>query len=239
MLHISTTTKEVLHAAAEYFVKIAGEAIAKQETFTVALSGGSSPKGLFELLASEYHTQLEWDKVYFFFGDERYVPANDPDNNALMAAKALFEPLRITPDKIFAINTALSPEAAAADYQQQIEKHFGDNEPKFDLILLGLGDNSHTASLFPHTDIIHATEVGVKEVFLHDQQVYRITFTAPLINLAHHIAFLVFGSGKAEAVHHILKDEKNYDEYPAQLIAPVNGDVVWFMDAAAAAMVKE
>ncbi|MCW3110670.1 MAG: 6-phosphogluconolactonase [Segetibacter sp.] len=239
MLHIAKTTKEVLNAAAEYFVKTANEAISKQGRFTVALSGGSSPKGLFELLASEYHTQVEWSKVYFFFGDERYVPADHPDSNALMAKKALFDPLHIAPQQIFTVNTSLEPKATAEAYQQAIEKHFAPGPPKFDLVLLGLGDDAHTASLFRHTDVVNASEVGVKEIFVQDKQVYRITFTAPLINQAHHIAFLVFGSSKVDAVWHVLQDEKDYNQYPAQLIQPVDGDVVWFMDEAAAARLKQ
>ncbi|MDB5250447.1 MAG: 6-phosphogluconolactonase [Segetibacter sp.] len=234
MLHISKTTKEVLNAAAEYFVKTADEAIAKQGRFTVALSGGSSPKGLFELLASEYHSKVDWTKVFFFFGDERYVPADHPDSNALMAKKALFDSLKISPNQIFAIDTSLQPKETAEAYQKEIEKHFAPGLPTFDLILLGLGDDAHTASLFPHTEVVNATEIGVKEIFVPEKNVYRITFTAPLINLAYHIAFLVFGSSKAEAVRHVLKGDKEYNSYPAQLIQPSNGDVAWFMDEEAA-----
>lgn len=237
MLQIFKTTKEVLTAAAEYFVQMANEAISEQGKFTVALSGGSSPKGLFELLASQYHSQVEWSKIYFFFGDERYVPADHPDSNALMAKKALFDPLHIDPHQIFVVDTSLKPKAAAEAYQQTIEKHFAPGSPRFNLVLLGLGDDAHTASLFPHTAVVNATEVGVKEIFVEDKQVYRITFTAPLINLAHHIAFLVFGSSKAAAIHHVLHGNKDYNEYPAQLIQPVNGDVVWFMDEAAAGQI--
>lgn len=178
------------------------------------------------------------EQGFFFFGDERYVPADHPDSNALMAKKALFEPLNIRPEQIFTVDTSLSPEDAAGEYQKVIEKHFAPGLDQFDLILLGLGDNSHTASLFPFTDVLNDVEAEVKEVFLEDQQVYRITFTAPLINQAHHISFLVFGSGKAEAVRHVLEDEKDYNKYPAQLIEPVSGDVLWFMDNAAAADLK-
>lgn len=239
MLQILKTTTEVLTAAAEYFVKTATEAIAANGKFTVALSGGSSPKGLYELLASQYHDQLEWNKVFFFFGDERNVPADHSDSNALMAKKALFDPLHIYSDHIYLVNTSLAPEAAAIDYQTRIEDFFSNGKIQFDLILLGLGDNSHTASLFPHTDVIGATEVGVKSVFLSNQKVYRITFTAPLINLAKHIAFLVFGHSKAEAIHHVLEDEKDYAQYPAQLIQPTKGDLIWFMDETAASMLKD
>lgn len=238
MLRVLKTTDEVLQAAAQYFVTIANEAILKQNRFTVALSGGSSPKGLFELLSSQFHSQIEWDKACFFFGDERYVPADHPDSNALMAKKTLFDPLHIKPDHIFTVNTSLDPKVAAKDYQAAINNYFDGGSPNFDLILLGLGDNAHTASLFPHTPVIHVDEPGVREVFLEDKKVYRITFTAPLINMSKHIAFLLFGGTKADAVHHVLEGEKNYDEYPAQLIKPENGDLVWFMDEAAASKLR-
>lgn len=238
MLQVYKTTKEVLESAAQYFVKTAKEAIATRGRFTVALSGGSSPKGLFELLALAYHNEVEWAKVYFFFSDERYVPADHPDSNALMAKKSLFDPLHITSQQIFAVNTSLNPEAAAGDYQKTIEDHFASGPARFDLILLGLGDDAHTASLFPHTAVVHASEPGVKEIFVDDKKGYRITFTAPLINQANQVAFLVFGSSKANAVQHVLQDEKDYNQYPAQLIKPVNGTVVWFMDEAAASLLK-
>lgn len=156
-----------------------------------------------------------------------------------MAKKALFDPLHIVPHQVFAVDTTLQPDATAEAYQQAIEKHFAPNLPTFDLILLGLGDDAHTASLFPHTEVVNATEAGINAIFIEDKQVYRITFTAPLINLARHIAFLVFGSSKAEAVYHVLKGGKDYNQYPAQLIQPVNGDVTWFMDEAAAARLRQ
>lgn len=238
MVHILKTADEVLQAAAVQFVKLAGEAISKQGRFTVALSGGSSPKGLFELLVAEYASQVEWNKVYFFFGDERYVPANDPDSNALMATKALFEPLKIAAEQIFAVNTAVEPKEAAAQYQQAIEQHFAPGPAIFDLVLLGLGDDSHTASLFPQTDVLDVQEVGVRSVFLPGKQVYRITLTAPLINQANHIVFLLFGSSKTDAVKHVLAGEKDYHNHPAQMIAPVDGDLEWFMDEAAGAKLE-
>ena len=239
MLKIYKEPAGVLQAAAEYFAETAAEAIADQGKFTVALSGGSSPKGLYELLASElFGSKVDWGKVYFFFGDERNVPANHPESNALMVKKALFDPLNISPEQVFAVDTSLEPKKAAAAYQHVIEQHFYPRTAIFDLILLGLGDNSHTASLFPGTDVLDEKEAGVREVFLPDQQVYRITVTAPLINQAKHIAFLVFGSSKAEAVHHILGDERDYRQYPAQLIQPASGDIIWFLDEAAASLVK-
>jgi len=237
-LNIYNTADEVLTALAEYFVIIGSEAIGKNGKFSVALSGGSSPKKLYELLATSYHDQLDWEKVFFFFGDERNVPQDSPDSNYLMAKKALFIPLFIDPHQIFAVDTSLEPREAAKKYQEEVEQFFDETELSFDLILLGLGDNSHTASLFPHTPVLHDRVAGVSEVFLPDQQVYRITMNAPLINEAQNIAFLVYGEGKAIAVHHVLEDEEDIEEYPAQLIEPIVGQIQWFLDEAAASMLE-
>jgi len=235
MLHIFDTTDEVLAGLADYFVNTANESINTSGKFSVALSGGSSPKKLYELLESPaYNDKVDWTKVSFFFGDERNVPDTDKDSNALMVKIALFNPLKIHPAQIFKVNTELPPADAAKAYTNSINQFFNHQQVVFDLVLLGLGDNSHTASLFPHTPILHDDTVSVKDVWLEDQQVYRISFTAPMINQAKQIAFLVYGEGKAEAVHHVLKDATNIDEYPAQLIRK---DVDWFLDKAAAVKV--
>jgi 6-phosphogluconolactonase len=238
-LNIFSTEDEVLDALAEHFVIIAGQAISAKGKFSVALSGGNSPKKLYELLASEYHDKIDWEKVYFFFGDERNVPQTDKDSNYLMAKNALFIPLMIDADHVFPVDTSLSPAEAAKKYQEEIEEFFDEDELSFDLILLGLGDNSHTASLFPQTPVLHDRTPGVKEVFLPDQKVYRITLNAPLINEAQHIAFLVYGEGKAIAVHHVLEDDEDIEEYPAQLIEPIVGEIEWFLDEAAAANLED
>ncbi len=231
-LNIFDTVDEVLAGLAEYFIKIANDAIAANGRFSVALSGGSSPKKLYSLLTSEkYKDQIDWTSVYFFFGDERYVPHNNPASNYQMAKKVIFEPLSINADHIFPVNTTLSPQDAAEQYMHAISGYFNGNAPSFDLVLLGLGDNSHTASLFPYTSVLHEVDATVKPVFLTDQQVYRITFTATLINKAHHIAFLVYGESKAIAVHNVLEEDTDTQLYPAQLIHPVNGvPPEWFVD---------
>lgn len=237
-LNIFNNENEVLAALAAHFVDVANDCIRARGKFSVALSGGNSPKKLYELLASAYYDKVDWEKVFFFFGDERYVPQTDKDSNYLMAKKALFEPLRIDSDNIYPVDTSLSPAGAAQKYQEEVEQFFDEDELSFDLILLGLGDNSHTASLFPFTPVLHDRVPGVKEVFLPEQQVYRITLNAPLINEARHIAFLVYGEGKAIAVHHVLEDDEDIEEFPAQLIEPIVGEIQWFMDIPAASMLK-
>lgn len=240
MLKIFKTPEAVLTALADFIVEKSKEAISKNGKFNVALSGGSSPKKLYELLASDlYKTKIEWSNVFFFFGDERYVPLYHRDSNYLMTVHALFEPLSISNDNIFSVNTSLPPAEAAKDYEQRILDHFLELPARFDLILLGLGDNSHTASLFPHTNVLHEKKALVKEIFVDEVNMYRITFTAPLINSAHNIAFLVYGAGKAVAVHHILRDAKDIELYPAQLIHPISGNLYWFLDDEAAARITE
>ncbi|MEO6852175.1 MAG: 6-phosphogluconolactonase, partial [Mucilaginibacter sp.] len=187
----------VLNGLANYFVATAASSIKNHGQFSVALSGGSSPKKLYELLASPlFKDKVEWNKVHFFFGDERYVPQNDPQSNYLMAKKALLEPLELSYKQIFPVDTSLSPEEAAKKYTTDINYYFAGVDVRFDLVLLGLGDNSHTASLFPYTPVLKDKTASAKEVYLTDQQVFRITMTAPLINLAHHVAFLVYGESK-------------------------------------------
>ena len=233
--NIFKTEEEVLVNLAAYFVTIARQAISEKGKCSIALSGGNSPKKLYEILSSAgFKDQVEWRKLDFFFGDERYVPQTDIQSNYLMAKKALFDPLSIDPIHIFAVDTSLQPAEAAEKYAKTIFNYFGGEPIKFDIVLLGLGDNAHTASLFPNTSVLSDTIATVKAVFLEDQKVYRITFTAPLINHAHYITFLVYGESKAIAVKQVIEDNKDVEHFPAQLIQPVSGELEWFLDEAAA-----
>jgi 6-phosphogluconolactonase len=239
-INIFKSEDEVLANLAAYFVTTVGRAITDRGRCSVALSGGTSPKKLYELLSSPtFKNEVQWQKVDFFFGDERNVPQTDLNSNYLMVKKALFEPLQIASTQVFAVDTTLEPEMAAEHYANTISNYCTGNPMRFDLVLLGLGDNSHTASLFPHTPVLHDHTASVKAVFLEDQQVYRITLTAPLINQARQVAFLVYGQGKAEAVHHVIEDNRDIENFPAQLIAPIDGELEWFIDEAAAAKLKK
>lgn len=239
-LHIHTTIEEVLQSLATSIVKQAAEAIAVNDRFSLVLSGGSSPKKLYELLSSAaYHNRIEWEKVFFFFGDERNVPQDDPESNYLMAKKALFDPLEIDSSRVFAIDTALIPEKAALQYAKDLGSFFGEKEWRFDLVLLGLGDDAHTASLFPLTSVLQDKSPAVKAVFLPEKQIFRITMNAPLINQAHKVAFLVYGENKAEAVHRVIEAERDTEKYPAQLIVSAERKVNWFMDKKAASGLRE
>jgi len=239
-LHIYKTPDKVIEGLANYFIQTVKTAIKEKNECTVVLSGGNSPKKLYELLASTDHgNQIDWDKVYFFFGDERYVPFNDPGNNGNMVKKALFEPLMIPDANIFYINTAVPPEESAKKYSQRILSYFKNNPVRFDLILLGLGDNAHTASLFPHTPVLKEKKALVSAIYIEELSSYRITMTAALINEAHAISFLVYGEAKANAVHDVLEGAKDFETYPAQLIIPEEGVLNWFLDEDAAMNIRK
>ena len=236
-LLIYKSKDELLNAIAHYIIKIANKSIAEQGHFNFVLTGGNSPKELYHLLATRYKEEIDWTKVYFFFGDERNVMPDHESYNGLMAKETILAPLNIPENQIFYVDTTLAPEKAAIEYFKAINKHFNGADLNFDLILLGMGDDAHTASLFPETDILRNREATIDSVYVDKLSTYRISFTAPLINKAKNIAFLVFGEGKAKAVKAVLESEtKNTSLYPTQLINPIDGLVTWFVDDQAAAL---
>lgn len=239
-LHIFKTHREAVKALAEFFVTTINAVIIEKGSCNVVLSGGNSPKSLYQLLAAEqYQHTVEWSKIFFFFGDERNVPFEDKDNNGRMANENLFKLLNIDTSHIFYIDTSLQPGLAASKYSERIKKHFNDAIPQFDFTLLGIGDNAHTASLFPYTTVLHEKKELVSAVYVDELKADRITMTASLINQSHTIAFLAYGSAKAPAVFNILKGQKDIEKFPAQLIESDKGTTHWFIDQEAAALLLE
>jgi len=234
-LLIYKTKSELLNDLADYIIAIAEKAIAEKDCFNFVLTGGNSPKELYQILSTTYREKLDWSKVYFFIGDERNVPPGHESYNGLMAKTSILAPLNILADHIFFVDTTLAPEKAAIEYAKAISAHFDGADLAFDLILLGMGDDGHTASLFPGTTILGSKEVGVESVYVDKLSTYRISFTAPLINKAKNIAFLVFGEAKADALKHVIEgDPKTPEVYPSQLIDPIDGSLTWFLDSDAA-----
>ena len=206
-------------AGAAYFIKLAAEAIEEKGKFIVALSGGNTPTAMYKLLATDFYSrQIDWKKCYFFWGDERCVPLNDKNNNAFNAKNILLDKIPVPKKNIFVIPVDESPVNAAIYYEATIKIFFKTDKPVFDLILLGMGDNGHTASLFPHTTILHEQKALVKEVYVDEIKMYRVSFTAPLINNAKHILFLVAGNGKEDMLNKVLEGEYLPEEYPAQMV---------------------
>ena len=236
-LLIYKTKDELLDALANYIIKIANKAIAEQDCFNFVLTGGNSPKELYNLLATKYKAEIDWTRVYFFFGDERNVMPDQESYNGLMAKTSMLDLLNIPENQIFYVDTRLAPEKAAIEYAKAINKHFNGADLSFDLILLGMGEDAHTASLFPETAILKNKEATIDAVFVDKLATYRISFTAPLINKAKNVAFLVFGDSKAPALKEVIEGGKtNTSLYPSQLIDPVDGYLTWFVDEQAASL---
>lgn len=231
-LYIFSSKSAAVKALAQYIQKLAWENIQSKGAFSIVLSGGSTPKELYQTLsAAPFRENIPWPKIYFFIGDERYVSDNDAESNYGMIEATLLHPLKIQPHQIHKYDTTLPPQQVAAAYQENIEKYFGNGKIVFDLVLLGLGDNAHTASLFPQSEILNDKKPGVKAVYIPETSSTRISMNAPMINQSQHIAFLVTGSPKATAVHQVIKGERKPLTYPAQLIGN-NAD--WYLDETAA-----
>jgi len=233
-----TTPQDLFEAAGEEFIRVATEAIAKRGRFTVALSGGSTPRNLYTLIAANASTTLPWAQMFFFWGDERHVPPNDPQSNYRMAYEALLSKVPIPAANIFRVPTE-NPDASvvAAAYQQTLQKFFDVRTgefPRFDLILLGLGPDGHTASLFPETDALQEKSRLVVSNWVEKFKTSRITFTLPVLNAARCVAFLVSGTDKAAVLHEVLEGSAPAEKYPSKLVRPTDGKLIWFVDRAAA-----
>lgn len=212
--------------AAELFSDLAKESIGQKGKFVVALSGGSSPKAIFELLATkEYSEKIDWKNIYFFWVDERWVPLDDDKSNAKMTFETLLNQVPVTKDHIFPMyKDGISPEAYAAEYENDIRTVLGE-EGRFDLILLGMGDDGHTASLFPGEEILNENEKWVDAYYLAPQEMYRITLTAPIINKAENVLVITFGKSKKSALNEVLNGAYNPNLYPLQLIKPEKNEL--------------
>ncbi|MFZ4862775.1 6-phosphogluconolactonase [Sphingobacterium sp. Mn56C] len=235
MIQVYKDKHEISEAVASLFLQQAQQAIAANNKFTVALTGGSSPVDLYRLLATPaYADKIDWTKVYVFWGDERWVPLEDDLSNARMSFETLLNHVPIPQENIFPM---YSPDASAEVYAQtysDILKRVLGPDGVFDLILLGMGDDGHTASLFPGTAVLNETEKWVDAYYLEPQNMYRITLTAPLINKAKQLVVITFGDKKAPALFEVLQGERNAQQYPSQLLNPVHGDLLFVVDEAAA-----
>ncbi len=236
-IRILETAEEVARAAADYFIETADKSISAQGRFSVALAGGSTPRRTYQLLASEeYRNRLPWSKVHIFFGDERSVPATHADSNYRMAEEAMISRLPIPEPNVHRIIGDGDAVANASLYEGELKAFFdGAIWPRLNLVLLGMGDDGHTASLFPGTEALNETRAWVVANWVEKLKTYRITLTAPAINHAANIVFLVAGAGKAERLAEVLKGAHNPRQLPSQLIQPVSGSLVLLVDKAAAA----
>jgi 6-phosphogluconolactonase len=237
-IRVSTTPQELFEAAAEVVVHTAKDAVEQRGRFTIALSGGSTPKSLFNLLATNARTVLPWDRMFFFWGDERHVPPTDPESNYRMAEEAMLSKIPVAAGNVFRIPAENPDAAAAADaYEQTLRKFFqlGPGEiPIFDLILLGMGPDGHTASLFPGSAGLQEKNRLAIANWVDKLKTSRLTLTLPVLNAARCVAFLVSGTDKAAVLKTVLEEDAPAEQYPSKLIRPNNGKLIWLVDRAAA-----
>jgi 6-phosphogluconolactonase len=238
-LHIAKDPAQLSENLAAWTCNYILETLQEKELFTFVLSGGSTPKLLYTLLAKEPYAQMiPWNKIHFFWGDERAVPYSDDRNNGRMACEVLLEKVGVPKENIHLMRTDIAPEASAGEYELLLQQYFKRTGVTFDYVLLGMGDDGHTLSLFPGTEIVHEKKAWAKAFYLPAQEMYRITLTAPVVNQAARIVFLATGNAKALTLQGVIEGAYNPDTYPSQVIKPVTGELHWFVDEAAAAALQ-
>lgn len=226
--------------AAELFIAKAQPAIIKQNKFSVALSGGNTPRALYARLARpDFASRLDWNAVHLFWGDERCVPSDHPDSNYRMVAETLLANVPIPAQNIHRIHGELVPDQASTQYENELRTFFGDS-PRFDLVLLGLGDDGHTASLFPSSPALHERNrwvLAVPHKTPPPPLVSRVTLTPAAINSAREVVFLVSGGTKAKRLAEVLEISSSSPPLPAQMIQPEQGELLWLVDKSAASSI--
>lgn len=240
-VQVFETAENVARAAAVHFVELANDAVADHDLFHVALAGGNTPRRMYELLAGDqFRSDIDWTTVHLFFGDERFVPPNHPESNYRLASAALISQVDIPAPNVHRIEMEANATSSAARYENELRDFFLDVEvPPFDLVLLGLGADGHTASLFPDTSALGVTDKWVVANWVEKLASYRITLTPSAINGAGQVTFLVAGSNKAAAVKAVLEGPLQPEKLPAQLIKPEAGILTWLLDSQAASMLSK
>ncbi len=241
-VRVLATPQELFQAAAKMFVSKANAAVERQGRFTVALSGGSTPKGLYTLLATDFQSSIPWERIFFFWGDERHVPPGHPDSNYRMAYTALLSKVPVPPQNVFRIPAEdQNPDAVAEAYEKTLRGFFQlrpGQLPRFDLLLLGMGPDGHTASLFPGTRALEERARLVAPNWVEKFKAYRITLTLPALNHSACIVFLVSGEDKATTLRSVLEGNSSAEQLPASMVRPTDGRLLWLLDRTAAGGLK-
>lgn len=234
-LNIYDSKEKLSEEMTSWMCDLINSTLQDQEFFTLALSGGETPQMLYKKLASEeYKEKINWKRVHIFWGDERVIPFDDDRNNARMAFKNLINQITIPPAQVHKMRVDIEPLFAAKDYENVLQVYFGNTEKSFDLILLGVGNDGHTLSLFPGSLVVDEKQHWVNAVYNEKQKMYRITLMPSIVNKASRIAFMVTGENKSEILYRIIEGQYEPNVLPAQLIKPENGELHWFLDKNAA-----
>jgi 6-phosphogluconolactonase len=236
-IEVFPNPEALARATAERIVALAAEAVVARGRFSIGLSGGSTPRALFTLLAGDdFATRIDWLNAHIFWGDERCVAPDHAESNYRMARETLLDRVPVQPEHIYRMRGEIEPAQAAAEYEQTLRLFFAGEMPRFDLLLLGLGDDGHTASLFPGTRALQEQERWVIANYVPKFAAWRLTLTAVAINAAAHVMFLVAGQSKAPILRDVIKGPRQPDRYPAQLVQPRNVPALWLADEAAASL---
>jgi 6-phosphogluconolactonase len=227
-INIYNSSEELFNKTAERVVNIINEYIEKEDRCTLVLAGGNTPKQLYDNIVKDYSDKVDWDKVYFFWGDERCVPPDDEESNYVMAYYHLLTGLKVGFRNVFRIKGEDPPGVAAQNYDNLLRRFFQSSLPSFDLVLLGVGTDGHTASLFPESKALNVIDKLAEADYYEKYETWRVTLTLPVINNAHNIFFLAEGNTKAEIIKKIFSDKKL--NLPAQLVNPAEGNLSWNID---------
>ena len=239
MIRVYADLEALSHAAAGLFAAEARQAVQARGRFVAALAGGSTPRRTYELLGQEpFREMVPWQNAHIFWGDERCVPGEDPWSNARMARQTLLDHVPVPPEQVHPMVCNCAPREAAEEYEAFLRGFFATGRPQFDLVLLGLGENGHTASLFPGTSVLEEQQRWVADVYLAEEGQHRLTLTAVAINQATLIVFLVSGYGKASILWKVLEDAQDPGSIPALLIKPADGKLLWLVDRNAARLLQ-
>jgi len=239
-LRVFADVNDLSLRAAEATVRTINESVQTNGSFSLVLSGGNTPRTLYSLLSSQFRDQIPWTRAHVFWGDERYVPLDDLRSNYRMARETLLDAVPCPIANVHPMPTELpDPEAAAQEYEKTLRRYFSTDWPRFDLVLLGLGEEGHTASLFPGSPALEERRRSVVAVKAPVEPPLRLTLTLPVLTHAANIYFLVTGSNKAQALHHVLTETPDPKNYPAAVVRLAPGTVIWSVDQEAAALVKE
>jgi 6-phosphogluconolactonase len=238
MIQVFSSPEALADAVARHIVASAAEAISSRGRFTLALAGGSTPQATYSRLGTgDWRLATgDWRLVHILWGDERCVPPDDPQSNYRMAKEALLDRVPIPPEQIHRIRGEDDPEKAAAEYERELRALLGSED--LDLVLLGLGDDGHTASLFPGQPAVHETERWVMAVPAPTGDMWRVTLTPAILNAARNVTFVVSGASKARRLQQVIEVELTPDILPAQVIRPVRGRLTWMVDEAAASRLR-
>lgn len=238
-LHIFDNKEIMSENLAQWICDLIAETLKNQEFFSLVLSGGGTPKLLYQKLASEkYSSQINWKRINIFWGDERVVPYSDERNNAKMAFDILLDHVEIPATQIHKMRTDIEANFAAKEYEKLLHTFFDSAAYSFDLVLLGMGDDGHTLSLFPGSHIIDENIHWVNSVYNEEQKMYRITLMPVIVNKAAHVAFMVDGPKKTNVLQQVLEGKYMPEKLPSQLIKPAQGELHWFLDEDAARDLK-